>query len=190
MSRIDLYIVRQMVTPLLFSVVVITLVVWLTQSMQRLELVIDHGEGWIAFLWLTVLLIPSLLIVVIPFAIFGATLFTLQRFHADSEIAVMFAAGVSKMRLATPLFAVALIGAFVTLWINLDLMPRSYRELKQQIAEIRADIASAVLRSGEFTKFGDGFTVYIEETLSDGGFRGLVVNDYRGGDTEETYMAK
>lgn len=174
----------------MFAVTVITAIVWLTQSLQRLELVIENGQGWGGFFWLTILLIPSLLIVVLPFAVFGAALFTLQRLHADSEIAVLFAAGVSKLRLSLPVLFVAFVGAAATLWINIDLMPRSYRELKREIADVRANFASIVLRDGEFTPFGDGFTIYIEETLSDGAFRGLLINDYRKDDVAETYMAQ
>ena len=190
MNRIDKYIFQQILTPLLFGITVITAVVWLTQSLQRLELVVEHGEGWATFFWLTLLLIPSLLTIVIPFAIFGATLFVLQRLHADSEIAVLFSAGYSKLRLATPLLFIAFVGALAVLWINLDLMPRTYRVLKEEVANIRADVAALLLRGGEFTTLGDGYTIYIEESLSEGQFRGLVVNDYRNPDKHETYMAQ
>lgn len=190
LTRLDKYILRQLATPLIFAVTVITSIVWLTQSLQRLELVVESGQGWGGFFWLTLLLVPSLLIVVVPFAVFGAALFMLQRLHADSEIAVLFAAGVSKLRLALPVLFVAFLGAIATLWISIDLMPRSYRILKQEVANIRADFASLVLRDGEFTPFGEGFTIYIEETLSDGAFRGLLINDYRKPDEIQTYMAQ
>lgn len=190
MQSIDRYILRQLTTPLLVGVIVITAIVWLTQSLQRLDLVIEYGEGWIDFLVLTVLLIPSLLAVVLPFAIFGAALFAMQRMLADSEIAVMFASGVSKLRLARPILLIATLGAMMTLWLNVDLMPRSYRQLKEQVASLRADFASAVLRPGEFTALGDAFTIYVEEALPGGRFNGLLIHDYRDSAAPVTYMAQ
>ena len=169
---------------------VITAIVWLTQSLQRLDIIIDYGEGWKTFGWLTILIIPNLLGVVLPFALFGAVLFALHRFHTDSEIAVMFASGVSRVRLSLPILLIAALVAGASLYINLDLSPRAYRELKKEIADIRADFAAAVLRSGEFTKFSDGFTIYVEEALGGGNFRGLLINDYRNGENAETYMAQ
>lgn len=179
-----------MTTPLVFGLIAVTGVVWLTQSLQRVDILVEHGEGFGTFAWLTLLIIPSLLSIIIPFALFGAILYAMQRLHADSEIAVMFAAGVSKMRIAAPIFAVTAIGALVTLWINVDLMPRSYRTLKVAIAEIRADFATAVLRPGEFITVGDGFTVYAEEARPGGQFVGLMIHDYRNGENAETYMAQ
>ncbi|MEL7486174.1 MAG: LptF/LptG family permease [Pseudomonadota bacterium] len=190
MRSLDLYIFRQCVTPLTISIVVVTAIVWMTQSLQRIDLIVEHGQGFAMFGWLSILIIPSLLTVVIPFAIFGATLYTLQRLHADSEIAVIFAAGVSRWRIAAPLMAITFAAAAATLWINLDLMPRSYRTLKLTIADIRADFASTVLRGGEFTTVVDGLTIYAEVTRPGGQFEGLLISDYRNGDSPETYMAQ
>ena len=190
LKRLDRYILRQLTTPLALATAVVTAIVWLTQSLQRLDIIIDYGEGWRTFGWLTILIIPNLLGVVLPFALLGAVLFALHRFHSDSEIAVMFASGVSRVRLSMPILLIAAGVAAVSLYINLDLSPRAYRELKKEVADIRADFAAAVLRSGEFTKFADGFTIYVEETLGGGKFRGLLINDYRNGENAETYMAQ
>ncbi len=189
MKSLDTYILRQMWTPFVFATIVVTAIVWMTQSLQRIEILVEHGQTLAMFGWLTLLIVPSLLAVIIPFMLFAATLFALHRLHSDSEIAVMFAAGVSRGQIARPILLVTTLGALATLWINIDLMPRSYRQLKSEIANIRADFASAVLRSGEFLTVADGFTVYVDEALPGGQFSGLLIHDYRNGDNAETYMA-
>jgi len=177
-------------TPFLFATLVVTAIVWLTQSLQRIDILIEHGQTLARFGWLTLLIVPSLLVVIIPFGLFAAAIFALHRLHSDSEIAVMFAAGVSRADVARPILLITLIGALATLWINVDLMPRSYRELKREVAEMRADFASAIVRSGEFITLDKGFTVYVDNVLSDGQFAGLLIHDYRNGDQAETYMAQ
>jgi lipopolysaccharide export system permease protein len=102
----------------------------------------------------------------------------------------MFASGVGRLRIALPLLIIATGAALATLWVNLQLMPASYRVLKREIADMRADFASLVIRSGEFTTVAKGFTVYVEEAGPNGQFVGLLVNDYRKGDYAETYMAQ
>ncbi|MEM9168922.1 MAG: LPS export ABC transporter permease LptF [Pseudomonadota bacterium] len=190
MRRLDRYILRQCLAPLAFAVTVVTLVVWLTQSLQRLDVLVEDGSSFASFASISILIIPSLLSVIIPFALFAAALFALHRMHADSEIAVMFAAGVSPWRLAAPLLAVTAVAAAATLWVNVDLMPRSYRALKQIVADVRADFATAVVRSGEFTTIVDGFTIYVDEVRPGGRFLGVLINDYRNRDRVETYMAQ
>ncbi|MEQ1929704.1 MAG: LptF/LptG family permease, partial [Parvularculaceae bacterium] len=190
MSSLDKYLFRQCLTPFLVAAGVVTAIIWTTQSLQRADILVEHGKGFLVFARLSVLIIPSLLSVIIPFALFAGALYAFQRLHADSEIAVMFAAGVSRMRIGAPLLLIAAAAAAVTLWINLDLMPSSYRRLKREIADIRADLASAVLKSGEFVTLADGFTIYVEEAGPAGQLKGLLVNDYRNGAAPETYMAQ
>jgi len=177
-------------TPFLFATGVVTIIVWLTQSLQRIDILVEHGQTLMMFGWLSLLIVPGLLAVIIPFGLFAATIFALHRLHSDSEIAVMYAAGVSRGDVTRPILIVTAIGALATLWINVDLMPRSYRELKREIADIRADFASAVVRSGEFITIQDGFTVYVDEVQPGNQFTGLLIHDYRNGDNAETYMAR
>jgi len=190
LKSLDHYILRQMWTPFLIATGVVTGIVWLTQSLRRIDIIVEHGQTLTTFGWLTLLIVPSLLAVIIPFCLFAATLYALHRLHSDSEIAVMFAAGVSRVAIARPLLIIASVGAIATLWINVDLMPRTYRELKRQIAEIRADFASSVIRSGEFITIRNGLTVYVENAEPGGRFSGLFVHDYSDGKKPETYMAE
>lgn len=190
MNRLDRYIFRQSFVPFLVAIGVITGIVWLTQSLQRADVLIEYRRGLEIFARISLLIIPSLLSAILPFTLFAAALYSLQRLHADSEIAVMFAAGVSRARIAGPYLLLAAIAAAATLWINVDLMPRSYRNLKSEIASLRADAASAVLRGGEFTQVGDGFTIYVERADPGGEMRGLVISDYRKNAQQRLYMAQ
>lgn len=190
MNSLDKYLLRQCMTPLLMILAVTTAIVWITQSLQRIEIIVEYGQGFWTFLYLSLLIIPSLLAVIIPFALFGAIIYALYRLHSDSEIAVMFAAGVSRWRLSAPLLFITFIAAFATFYVNVDLMPRSYRVLKQNVAEIRADFANSLIRSGEFVNVSDGLTVYVEEARGEGQYVGLLINDYRNGENRETYMAQ
>ena len=190
LRSLDRYIFRQCLTPLIFAVLVSTGIVWMTQALQRIDIVVEFGASVAMFLWLSVLIVPSLVAVIAPFALFAAALYALQRLHADSEVAVMFASGVSRWRIAAPLLVLASLTAALTLWVNLDLMPRSYRTLKFEVANIRADIASTVLKSGEFTPVAGRMTIYVERTRPGGQFEGLLVNDYSEPERPATYMAQ
>ncbi len=170
--------------------VITTLIVWTTQVLQRVDILVEYGQGFAVFVWLSLLIIPSLLAIIIPFTLFGAAVYALYRLQTDSEIAVMYAAGVSRIRISAPILLMAFIGALATLYVNIDLMPRSYRVLTQSIADIRADFASSLLRSGEFTTVIEGFTIYVDEARPGGQFIGLLINDNRHGENPETYLAQ
>lgn len=190
MSSLDKYILRQCLTPFFLILLVTTAIVWMTQTLQRIDIIVEHGQGLGVFLTLSLLIIPSLLAIIIPFALFGAVVYALNRLHSDSEIAVMFAAGISRWRIAAPILSITTIAALATFYVNVDLMPRTYRVMKQMIVDIRADFASSLLRSGEFIEAADGFTVYVDDVRPGNQFVGLLINDYRDPKDRKTYIAQ
>ena len=190
MNSLDKYILRQCLTPLVFVLLVITALAWMTQSLQRIDILIEYGKGFGAFAYLTFLLIPSLLSITIPIALFAACAYALYRLHSDSEIAVMFAAGVSRWRIAAPILLIAFFAASATYYINVDLMPRSYKTLKRNVIDIQSDLAGAVFRSGEFTALGRKLTIYVDDARPGGQFVGLLINDTRDQSDPKTYLAR
>ncbi len=190
MSSLDKYLLRQCLMPFALILVATTMIVWMTQTLQRIDIIVEHGQGLGVFVTLSLLIIPSLLAIIIPFALFGAVVYTLHRLHSDSEIAVMFAAGVSRWRIAAPLLLITTFVALATLYVNIDLMPRTYRVMKEMVVNIRTNLASSLLRSGEFIDAAEGFTVYVDDIMGGNQFVGLLINDYRNPEDQRTYIAQ
>lgn len=190
MTRLDRYIFSQSLQPLVLITLCVSAVIWLTQLLQRVDLVVDDGGGLWAFFRVAILIIPSLLTVIIPFAVLATTLYLLNRLMADSEIAVMNCAGASRLRIARPLILLGFLAALATLWLSTDLMPRGYREMKQIVREVRADIAKSLIQSGQFSTISAGLMVHAEEVRPGGQYLGLLVYDYRNPEKPVTYMAE
>ena len=190
MKRLTRYIITQTLGPLFATTIALTAIVWMTQTLQRVEILVERGQSAGVFLYVTILLIPSLLAIITPLALFAATLYALNRMQTDSELVVVQAAGGGRWRVAGPLLVIAFFGAMITLWVNLQLMPASYRTMKERVADIRADIATGLLRSGEFSTPVRGVTFYAENVARGGQFSGVLVHDSRDPDGAETIIAE
>ncbi|WP_431271272.1 LptF/LptG family permease [Dankookia sp. P2] len=102
MTRLDSYIFRQLAAALLAVTIGLAALVWLTQSLRFIELVLDRGLSFLVFIELTGLLLPSFFAVILPITTFVVILFVYVRLSADRELVVMRAAGLSQWRLARP----------------------------------------------------------------------------------------
>lgn len=123
-------------------------------------------------------------------AAFAATLYALNRMFMESEIVVMMSAGMSRLTLARH---VALFGAMVMVAmaaVTLYLMPASSTQMRERISSIRADVANALIREGQFIHPAEGVTLYIRRAAPDGRMLGLFVQDDRDPDTRITYTAE
>ncbi|MDA0662421.1 MAG: LPS export ABC transporter permease LptF [Proteobacteria bacterium] len=179
MNFLTRYILKQILIATVFVAIILCFAIWLTQSLRLVDLIINRGLPLSMFIYMALLLLPRFLTIVLPIAVFCATLFTYNRLTTDSEIVVMRSAGISQLTIARPgLFAGAL-AACVMAFINLYLLPVSYREFKELQFAIRNDYSSILLQEGVFNSLGEGITVFIRERAADGELRGILVHDSR-----------
>ncbi|HTW69041.1 MAG TPA: LPS export ABC transporter permease LptF [Acetobacteraceae bacterium] len=189
-TRLDRYIFRQLLFALLAVTSGLTALIWLTQSLRFVELVVNHGLSVGVFMRLTGLLIPSFVAVILPITTFVVVQFVYQRLAGDRELTVMRAAGLSSFALARPAFVLAVLTALACFALNIWLVPASLAAFRQFQWEIRNRIAAFLVQEGVFTDVSDGLTVYIRSREPDGTLRGILVNDERDKNNPATILAQ
>lgn len=190
MTQLDRYLFRQTGLPFVLALACTTLIVWLTQVLQRVDLLVDDGGTMTAFLSVTALLIPTLVGVIAPFALLGAVLYGFNELALDNELPVIGAAGGSRMRVARPVLALSVLVTGLVFWVNVDLQPRSYRQLKETVQEVRSDLARAFIRTGVFSEVTSGITIYADEVRPGDQYLGLLIHDERDPEKAYTYTAE
>ena len=190
MKEITRYVLRQLIEVTLFVTLALTGVVWLSQSLRFIDLIINRGLSFFTFVYLTFLLLPSFLAVILPVALFCAVAYTYHRLSVDSEIVVLRSAGLSDVALMKPALIMAGIVVALCYAINFYLQPAGFREFKDRQFVIRADFSRILLQEGSFNNLGDGLTVYIRERLANGEVLGILVHDNRDRDAPVTMMAE
>jgi lipopolysaccharide export system permease protein len=189
-NQLDRYIFRQLLFALIAVTSGLTALIWLTQSLRFVELVVNHGLSFGVFLRLTALLIPSFVAVILPITTFVVVQFIYQRLAGDRELTVMRAAGLSPLALARPAIAVALLATVAGYGLNLWWVPESLSSFRQFQWEIRNRIAAFLVQEGVFTQVSDGLTVYVRSRAPDGTLQGILVDDERDKNAPATILAE
>jgi len=190
MPRMSAYVLRQLIEPIALFAFLLTTVIWLSQSLRLLDLVINRGQSAPMFAYLTMLMLPQLLVIILPVAFFGGALYGLHRMNAESELIVMAASGYSRVQLAQPVLIAAAIVMGFTYLCGLYFMPLGQRLMKAEVMNIRADIGTAILNEGNFNTPVKGLTVFIRELAADGHIQGILVHDNRNAQRPTTYLAQ
>lgn len=154
-------------------------VVFLTQSLRFLELVMEVGAAGSAFWTLTALALPRFFEIILPIALAGAVLFVTQRMLGDSEVAALRASGLSPMDLARPALLLSVLIALLLYVTTTWLAPTALRSMVLMQDRLRAEISTLLLQPGVFNRFGDEITVFIQDRSADGELLGLMIHDKR-----------
>ncbi|MDB5369791.1 MAG: lptF [Roseomonas sp.] len=190
MTRLDRYLFRQLAITLVAVTIGLAALVWLTQSLRFIELVLDRGLSPAVFVELTGLLLPSFLAVILPITTFVVTLFTYVRLASDRELVVMRSAGLSDWRLSRPALLLAVLSTGLCLFLQLWLVPVSHAAFREWQFEIRNEMAAILVQEGVFSALGDNLTVYARRRDADGNLRGILLHDSREPGAPVTIMAE
>ena len=189
MSLFSRYVFRQVANAFVIILVTLTTIVWLATALKQLDLIVSQGQGFVLFLKMTFLTLPSLMALIAPNAMLMASLYTLDRMNGDSELIVMTAAGAPVWRIGAPFVLLASMVCVVILICNLWVMPASMRALRALITQVRTDVISQVLQPGRFSSTEPGLTFHIRDRSPTGDLLGLLVHDERDDKQLMSYLA-
>jgi lipopolysaccharide export system permease protein len=189
MNIVQSYVFRQALGPLIAILAALGAIAILTQGLNRLDIIVDNRQSAMAFVWVTLLATPQLISLILPLAVFFAVAFAINRLHTENETTVLYAAGFSAWRIAQPVIMLASLAAVGHLWVNTVVQPAAYTEMRKTIYDIRADVASSLVREGSFTFPAEGLTMYARDRRPGGEMRDLLVHDSRSSPAV-TYTAR
>jgi lipopolysaccharide export system permease protein len=189
MRLIDRYLLRQLLGPTLLATLALTAVALLSQSLSGLDLIVNQRQSAVVFLKITLLAMPQLVNMVLPIAIFVATLVAMNRLHTEQEIVVCFAGGMSRWRVISPAIRLAATVALLALMMNLWVQPLAYRAMRAELFKVRTDLAATMVREGEFTEPVPGLTVYAQSVDGNGDMHNLFMHQTKDDGTATTYIA-
>ncbi len=190
MKGVTWYVLRQLSGAMLYVTLALAGVVWLSQSLRFVDLIINRGLSFLTFLHLTLLLVPVFLSLLLPIALFCAVVYTYHRLTIDSELVVLRAIGLSQIDLAKPALILSAAITVLCYAITLYLMPMGFREFKDRQFTIRSDYSHVLLQEGTFNTLGSGVTVYFRSRQPDGQVFGILVHDDRDMSAPVTMLAE
>jgi lipopolysaccharide export system permease protein len=180
MNTFAAYVFRQALGPLLAILGALAAIAILTQGLNQLDLIVANREAGLAFAWVTFLAVPQLVSLILPLAVFFAVAYALNRMQTESEVAVVYGAGVSRRRIARPIMQLAVLAALGHLAINCVIQPWALKGRRETLYAVRTDVASSLVREGAFTFPSDDLTIYARERGGGGQMRDIMIDDARG----------
>ena len=180
MKTLDKFILKSFVGPF----VMILLVVIFILMMQFLWVYIDElvGKGLDAkvigefLFWGSCTVLPLAL----PLATLLASVMTIGNMGESSELIAMKSAGLSVLRIITPILVASFFISIVTFFVINNLVPKAYNEiftLRDDISKTKDEIK---IPSGTFYDGVDGYALRVEDMGADGVMRGVMLYDHGG----------
>lgn len=164
-------------------------IIWTIQVLQRINLVTDTGQSMGSFMALATMILPTLIPVVLPFALVIGITQTFTAMNNDSELAIIDAAGSSRSVMFRPVIILAAVLSALSFTITNFIEPPARNSARQMVAAAYADLLSSVIEEKTFRAVQDG--LYVQIAQRQGRIlKGLFVADRRDPNFDLIYYAK
>src|SRR5688572_7624619 len=131
LRTLDRYLVREIALPFLLALTVLTFILELPPILVQGEEFISKGVEWTIVARVLLTLLPQALCLTIPMAVLLGILVGFGRLSADREFVAMQACGVSLMRLARPIFLVAVLSTAATAYQTIVALPNANQTFRE-----------------------------------------------------------
>ncbi|MEM1019358.1 MAG: LptF/LptG family permease [Pseudomonadota bacterium] len=168
MKRIDRYLLRQILTPMLTTLAIAAMLLLLDKMLSLFDFVIKEG-GPVSVVWRMLgNVAPQYLGLAIPIGLLLGTILAFRKLALSSELDALNSVGVSFARLLRVPIGLSLLLAIITFFLNGFVQPISRYSYEELRYELRSGALGASIKVGEFVEIGDALTMKVEESR-DGG---------------------
>lgn len=189
MKIINRYFLRQLVTIFVMLLLVLTGLAWMVQIMSMMKFLLNYGVEMGNFLGLTMLMLPFIVSIIVPFVTFIAIIFVYNKLISDNEVTVMAASGLSPRQIAGPGLRMATVLAVVHLALNLWIVPISQSKFYDTQWNLRYGLAHMKLQESAFTELSRGLVVYVDK-VSGHDLSQLMLSDTRNATSQMVIFAE
>ncbi len=185
------YLLKEVLTPFAVSLLAFTTIVFSGRLLLITRMILIKGIGFKEILKSALYLFPYLLVFTLPMAATVGLILALMRLSVDHEMIALRTAGLSYLRLLSPLLGFSLAVALITLFLTTTGSPwgqKSTKELLTEVVKKRADLG---LQEQTFnTDFGD-LMLFVNRVAPQGGqLEGIFINDWREPEKPQTIHAQ
>ncbi|MEO0410608.1 MAG: LptF/LptG family permease [Pseudomonadota bacterium] len=168
MKKIDWYILRQILTPMVTTLGIAAMLLLLDKMLSLFDFVIKEG-GPVSVVWRMLgNVAPQYLGLAIPIGLLLGTILAFRKLALSSELDALNSVGVSFARLLRVPITLSFLLAILTFLLNGFVQPISRYSYEELRYELRSGALGASIKVGEFVELGEALTMKVEESR-DGG---------------------
>lgn len=161
----------------------------MVQIMSMMKFLMNYGVKLTNFLGLTIMMVPFIISIIVPFVTFIAILFVYNKMVGDNEVVVIAASGTSPARIARPAIMLAGILTIAHLILNIWIVPMTQAKFYDTQWNLRYGLAHLKLQEAAFTEMSHGLVVYVDK-VSGHDLSQVMLSDTRQDNSQMTIFAR
>ena len=168
----------------------ISIIIWVLQAVNYLDLVIEDGHGFLVYFNYTLLSFPKIFSRIYPFAVFLAFSYILLKYEEKNELVIFWNFGIKKIHFINFFVKFSLIFVFLSLLLGAFIAPYTQDKARSFIRMSDLDFFESILKPKKFIGVVKNLTIYYDNKNKNGDLENIFLNDKSDSANLQTIFAK
>jgi len=168
----------------------ISLIVWVIQAVNFLDIVTEDGHGFKIYFFYTLLSLPKIFSKITPFVYFISIFYIILKYENNNELIIFWSAGIKKIKFINVLIKFSFIFLIFQLLLTTFIVPKTLDKARSYIRSSNVDLYSSVMQEKKFIDTVKGLTIFVEKKYENGDLHNIFLKEETGKKSYQIIFAK
>ena len=161
----------------LISSIALTLIIWVIQAVNYLDIVTEDGHSFKVYFLFTLLSLPKIFSQSLPFVFFLSVFYIVSDYEDKNQLLIYWSYGVNKLQVINQIIQLSLIFVIFQIIFSTIAVPYTQDKSRSYIRSSNLDFFPNLIKPKKFIDTVKGLTIFIEEKNKDGSFNKIFLKD-------------
>ncbi len=168
----------------------ITLIVWVIQAVNFLDIVSEDGHSLKVYFSYTILNLPRIFSRILIFTFFISAFYIINRYEENNEILVFWTNGIKKISFINFLFKFSFLFLTLQLILNILIVPYTQNLGRIYLKNSNIDFLPTLISEKKFINVFKSLTIFIEKYNQNGNIEKIFINEKISNDNSKIIVAE
>ena len=155
----------------------ISLIVWVIQAVNYLDIVTEDGHAIKVYFFYTLLSFPKIFSKILPFIYFISLFYIILKYENDNELIIFWTVGINKINFVNTLLKFSFFYLLLQLLFTIYIVPFSLDKARSYIRTSNVDFFSSLVQEKKFIDTVKNLTIFVEEKNKNGDLKNIILKE-------------
>ena len=168
----------------------ISLIVWVIQAVNFLDIVTEDGHGFKVYFFYTLLTIPKIFSKILPFIYFISLFYIILKYENNNELIIFWSIGIKKIDFVKVLLKFSMFYLILQLFLTIYIVPTSLDKARSYIRGSNVDLFSSLVQQKKFIDTVQNLTIFVDQKNEYGELKNIFLKEQLSNDDYQIIIAK
>ena len=150
------------------SLISASIVIWVFQAVNHLDIMIEDGRNYLVYLKFTSLNFPKIFTKILPFVLFFSIFYITNKYEVNNELIIYWNFGVSKFQFINYVFKISIFLMLIQILLTSYIVPYTQDLARSFLRSSTVDFYGNFIKPKKFNDTIKGVTIYSDRKDKDG----------------------